>query len=121
MKHQVELIDNVTIHFKKSLQAMMKNQELIAHQALTNQNQINTLEAFYHRTLLLEEQLQQIKELLNATTFAKTGILHPMVITLDSLLSNIKNLHLSTNSRFPFEIVVDKIYQIESLIKIKAY
>ncbi|KAK9739295.1 hypothetical protein QE152_g9061 [Popillia japonica] len=74
---------------------MFANQEQIAHQASKNQNQINSLQAYYHRTLLLEELRQQVKELFDATTFAKAGILHPLVIAPDILLSSIKNLHLN--------------------------
>lgn len=121
LKHQVELMDNISTYFEHSLETMFANQEQIAHQASKNQNQINSLQAYYHRTLLLEELRQQVEELFDATTFAKAGILHPLVITPDILLSSIKNLHLSNNYQFPFEVIVEKIYQIESLIKIKAY
>ncbi|KAK9731618.1 hypothetical protein QE152_g13514 [Popillia japonica] len=87
-------VEVISTYFEHSLETMFANQEQIAHQASKNQNQINTLQAYYHRTLLLEELRQQVKELFDATTFAKAGILQPLVIAPDILLSSIKNLHL---------------------------
>lgn len=64
---------------------------------------------------------EQLSDLINIISLAKSDILHQGLIKPKQLINEIKTIHLDNFHKFPFEPLIQNNYLIQSLIKIRSY
>lgn len=84
----------------------------------TEINLDNTLDTLIETLLFTSNKLRDLIEILN---FAKRNVLHSLLIEPQNLLQILQQFHLDVKHKFPFELMIENIFVIESLVEVKVY
>lgn len=122
-KNQLKVINETIIHLNKLENILDYNGKLMNHyiREYTTREEID--EHFTIIIAMTTELIRDAKDILEYLTYIRKGIMHPLLMPINSIISYLKEtvLQLPRGSYFPFDIKIDEWLEIEKYVKMNVY